>query len=795
MRRHWQRLCWIQLAAKKKEKYGWKYYVLSENRIPYQRDKTQDDRFFILTLFAIVKELEENPLIQPEDVIQVDLPIGLPPKHYAELCERYESYFKRQGKIHDINYCGSTYHITIGEVMAFPQDYAAMMTMIEKLQQIPKVVGIDIGGFTTDYLLMRKGNPDMEACDSMEKGVITMYNKIISGINSEYDILLEESDIDSILQGNTEFYEEAVVRMTESMVQDFVKDLLNSIRERGIDTKAAYTVFIGGGAKLLSHFLEQSDRLGILIGLVLIGSYTVIKSIFQISIINKIQNYGQLRTIGMTQKQIKKIVKKEGRYLGVRGILIGITLAVLCSAIILAKGINIRNYIVCAMITAAICSIIVSISINKPVKIAMKASPMESVRMTAISNIKISAQEKNRKLTPISLGIMNFKREPKKVWSIVISLSLGGIILLTVSSALLLQSPVKMTQHYFGDADYKIYIKSDKEPTELLYSGNPLNDNLKEEIGSIPGINEMQTLRKSATFTFEYKGYGGRGMCDMITTQNKKEIEDSLVAGRMPENSHEILVKTGYEDFGEEVKVGMQFEISFGKEKIPVTVSGIFQSTKFASALGSGRGGFNAAMMCMTEDAFKELLPGIKNFDFTWGINIDPKEQSSVDENLRNTISKNEDIAIESFSERVKGYEKDNTIYFVLQVISILIFLFGVINLINTTLSNQLFRRREYSVLRSIGLTEKQLYKVIIGEGMCYSILSICMTLLIGTPIAMLICRQMSISCYGKVVEYSFPFFYMGIYVLVLLLIQVILSIYQIREQKKKSIIDQLRME
>ena len=209
--------------------YEGKYYVLSENRIPYQRDKTQDDRFFILTLFAIVKELEENPQIQPGDVIQVDLPIGLPPKHYAELCERYEAYFKRQGKIHDINYCGSTYHITIGEVMAFPQDYAAMMTMIEKLQQIPKVVGIDIGGFTTDYLLMRKGNPDMEACDSMEKGVITMYNKIISGINSEYDILLEESDIDSILQGNTEFYEEAVVRMTEGMVQDFVKDLLNSI--------------------------------------------------------------------------------------------------------------------------------------------------------------------------------------------------------------------------------------------------------------------------------------------------------------------------------------------------------------------------------------------------------------------------------------------------------------------------------------------------------------------------------------------------------------------------------------
>lgn len=80
--------------------------------------------------------------------------------------------------------------------------------------------------------------------------------------------------------------------------------------------------------------------------------------------------------------------------------------------------------------------------------------------------------------------------------------------------------------------------------------------------------------------------------------------------------------------------------------------------------------------------------------------------------------------------------------------------------MINTTLSNQLFRRREYSVLRSIGLTEKQLYKVIICEGMCYSILCICADLLLmGTPIAILICRQMSIGCYGKVVRYSFPFF------------------------------------
>jgi len=62
--------------------------------------------------------------------------------------------------------------------------------------------------------------------------------------NSEYDMLLEEADIDSIIKGKTQYYEEAVVQAVETMVQNFVTDLLNSIRERGIDTKSTYTVFL-----------------------------------------------------------------------------------------------------------------------------------------------------------------------------------------------------------------------------------------------------------------------------------------------------------------------------------------------------------------------------------------------------------------------------------------------------------------------------------------------------------------------------------------------------------------------
>lgn len=243
-------------------KYEGKYYTLSERRIPYQRDKTQDPRFFILTLFAIAMEMQKKEWIQPGDLVQVELPIGLPPKHFAELCEKYETFFKGDGKIHELDYNGNIYHVCMKEVRAFPQDLAAMITDINTFGKIPKAVGVDIGGFTTDYLMMRSGRTDMEYCDSLEKGVISMYNQIISDINSEYDMLLEETDIDSILAGKTEYYDTEIVGIVETMVQNFVTDLLNSIRERGVDIKSTYVIFIGGGSILLRRFLEKAERLG-----------------------------------------------------------------------------------------------------------------------------------------------------------------------------------------------------------------------------------------------------------------------------------------------------------------------------------------------------------------------------------------------------------------------------------------------------------------------------------------------------------------------------------------------------
>lgn len=72
--------------------YGGKYWTLSGQRISYMRDKTKDDRYFVLTLFAIAKELQRQDAISP--MVETDLAVGLPPEHYA-LRTRFAEYFKR----------------------------------------------------------------------------------------------------------------------------------------------------------------------------------------------------------------------------------------------------------------------------------------------------------------------------------------------------------------------------------------------------------------------------------------------------------------------------------------------------------------------------------------------------------------------------------------------------------------------------------------------------------------------------------------------------------------------------
>ena len=97
--------------------YNGKYYVLSEERIPYMRDKTKDNRFFILTLFAIAYEIEASGKYPDNGTLDIKLNVGLPPSHYSGLYEKYEDYFRGPRRPISFTFREKPYSIFISEKM------------------------------------------------------------------------------------------------------------------------------------------------------------------------------------------------------------------------------------------------------------------------------------------------------------------------------------------------------------------------------------------------------------------------------------------------------------------------------------------------------------------------------------------------------------------------------------------------------------------------------------------------------------------------------------------------------
>ena len=235
--------------------FGGTFLTLSGERIPYMRDKTKDERFFILSLFAIAKELRQREALQP--MVEAELAIGLPPEHY-ELRNRFAEYFKRgtvQFKFND-----TAISLMIRQVLVYPQAYAAVVPQAQIIQQNPRTFVVDIGGFTTDVLLLRGVQPDMQFCRSLEMGAIPMANGIIGRVSALHDIKIDDDHIADVIQGRPTILPDDVQETIRATVKSYAAGILDKLRELQVDLRATPAIFTGGGAALFRTFIETSSQ-------------------------------------------------------------------------------------------------------------------------------------------------------------------------------------------------------------------------------------------------------------------------------------------------------------------------------------------------------------------------------------------------------------------------------------------------------------------------------------------------------------------------------------------------------
>ena len=628
---------------------------------------------------------------------------------------------------------------------------------------------------------------------------------VISGITESstesqgnYSCYISKSFVENSSNYNPAKYQSYVCFAdADSTSKEILKERIASIgKEIGADYSLSFLFFrenMGLSFENILTFVSLSV-------LVLFAGITVIQSIFRISINEKIRNFGQLRTLGTTALQIKKMINYESRYLSWLGIPPGIVLGAIVGTVLgsneFSSGFSPINIPFVMIGVSIICTLMVKLSVRKPLKIAATTSPIEAVRYIAYRNAPMQSRKHNKKISPYSLALLNLGRDKKKTASTLLSLIFGGLLLFISASAAVSNTPEQFVREKFfvNGGSFRIYLSEESVGKNEI--NNPLNESLREELLNTKGIQKIIPLRDSVGMChYSINGNATEGMCDIISVQstegNFSFVEQHLIDGQMPKNQFEVLLTDGYMELG--ITKGTPIKITNSGEEIECIVSGFFDKSLVGTE--NGTDAIDPANLIITQELAQQLFTNTENFAYSWEIITDKTYNDEIESAIQQKItSKEKGLSICSYNDVVEYMESSmNLLFGSLQMLSLLILLFGIINLINMTLSNHQARKQEISTLRSVGLSLKQLYRSLITEGLLYVLVSFGIVLLVGIPIAIPVSKAVGILFGMPNLSYQFPTMQIGGYLLILILLQLILSVWEIRDLKKRSLTEQMR--
>ena len=184
------------------------------------------------------------------------------------------------------------------------------------------------------------------------------------------------------------------------------------IKRTGIREDVDYGInwaYVGG-----SFDAETMVLVGIMLFTIFLAGYLIIYNIFYINVISDIREYGLLKTIGTTTKQLKKVVKKRARIVSVIGIPLGILPGIfvgMCLLPMISNQMNSANVgkgqvhvnILTILVSAAFTYATVIFSANRPCKKAGSVSPIEALRTT--ENEDAGRKSKKGRVVVLSLSL------------------------------------------------------------------------------------------------------------------------------------------------------------------------------------------------------------------------------------------------------------------------------------------------------------------------------------------------------------------------------------------------------
>lgn len=640
--------------------------------------------------------------------------------------------------------------------------------------------------------------------ESLSTGEIKEKEFILSGILQTSDISKAQKSYSAIISKsyfvseevdeNTKYNVYINIVKPKKLTADEVKESILSIaKNMGIEE---YDVRINTDYINASNPDPQVIAGGIIVALIIIlSSMLVIYSIFYVSVINKVHEYGKLRAVGATKRQIRKIILREGFILSCISIPLGIAIGYLIGQVVILKALKMDRYgvggmnIFIAIGVAVITVISVLLSLLKPMKMACNISPVEAMRYDGND----SKQKKRKGYEEINLKkitFANLSRNKKRTVITLLSLSLSGILFIVASTIMNCMNPENMAKdHSLGDIT--VYLDNydwNEDGSNNLYdiqANNPLGKEMCERLENIPGVKKIN-MEKSAWASIDI-GAGEKNLEDIqgFDKEFYDELSEHLVEGEINKEaleSGEGLVYT-HPSYAKEIG------IKVGSTQVITIYDGKDSYKKEFTVLALVDIG--GASIRIPESVMDSLI----KTDTTIRVGLEVKKDmlKSVEEEIKNITDNDEYLSYGTLEDSIETYKKSMAITSVLiYSLVIIIGVIGLMNLINTMITSIITRKRELGILQAIGLSDKQLVKMLQIEGLFYTVGTLLITLTLGNIlgyIAVIIFRNTGASY----AIYDYPLTQTIIMIVAITLLQILITYMVTNNFKKDSLVDRIR--
>ena len=530
---------------------------------------------------------------------------------------------------------------------------------------------------------------------------------------------------------------------------------------------------------------------------IVIAGILVIYNIFYISIVNSIKEYGQLRTLGMTEKQIKRLVLREGTLLMLPAIPIGLIAGIAVAYILIPHGFELWNVLwICPVVVVLTC-VTVRLSIRRPAKAAATVSPIDASRYE--QNNQPECKHRQHKLTPGALAVNQVLRYKKKNLLTAASLVLTGVLLSGLSSVLSSINAEDMSLSGFARGQFILRISNQElmeNPLEILQKSGLFTEEVEKELTRLSGVQKIMNDRHLPV------------SCDLQAPESDAEIvgfekadmtllQSCILNGKLPD----------YEQMasGNQMVIGRpnDFEEYFGvhpEAGSSVTLK-IFDGDhtknlefEIAAVLDESRIGNNGDkidMLLLPVASMQKIAHS--NLTYQYVICVEDSFEQQAENEIDQIVSDNPRLSVDSLSAAIAQNENFlQGTQAALAIAIILIGCFSVMNLQNTIWTGIIVRRREFSLMRSVGMSQKQLSSMVHREGLIVVGTGLVLSVIIGGGTGYVLCSFLKNNLMNYL-NYQFPLGITILYCAIVILCSLLITTGALKQQNRLSITEALR--